>query len=109
MSKASNFIDKEGYYFPDAGSGPIGLRQYLDLSIGYFCRICCDISFVALQQAQRNLNGNGLFICCDITNTPIKDDICDAVISQHVIYHIPKKQQKGQLKNYTGSQNPAAK
>ncbi|MCB0686329.1 MAG: class I SAM-dependent methyltransferase [Saprospiraceae bacterium] len=94
LSRARQYLPDKGQYLLDAGSGPIGLQQYLDLSKGYTCRICCDISFSALQQAQRNLTGPGLFICCDILNTPIIDNICDAVISQHVIYHIPRKQQK---------------
>lgn len=100
LSKARKFIPAQGEYLLDAGSGPIGLKQYLDLSIGYECRICCDISFAALQQAQINLKTKGLFICCDVTNLPIKSNICDAVVSQHVIYHIPKSQQKRAIEEF---------
>jgi SAM-dependent methyltransferase len=47
-----------------------------------------------LFQAVENFKGKkGLFICGDITNIPLKNEVCDAVLCQHTLYHIPKNEQ----------------
>lgn len=89
------YIPSSGYYFLDIASGPIGLREYLSLSEAYDTRICIDISYNALVEAKNNLTEQkGIFICGDITDIPLADNICDAVICQHTLYHVPRKQQK---------------
>ncbi len=94
FSRARQYLNAEGKYFLDIASGPIGLKEYLTLSDGYEIRICIDISVNALIQAKHNLNGRkGIFICGDITNIPLQEGICDAVLSQHTLYHIPKNEQ----------------
>ena len=97
FSKASKYYPKSGKYFLDIASGPVSFQEYMDLSNGYEYRICIDISINALIQAQFNIEKNGkkgIFICGDISNIPIIDNICDTVISQHTLYHIPKNEQK---------------
>ncbi len=94
FSGARKYLNQGGEYYLDIASGPIGLKEYLSLSDGYNTRICIDISFNALLEAQRNFtSGKGLFICGDITNIPLKDNICDAVLSQHTLYHVPAGEQ----------------
>ncbi|WMJ74263.1 methyltransferase domain-containing protein [Cytophagaceae bacterium ABcell3] len=97
FTKAAKFYPPSGKYFLDIASGPIGLQEYLNLSRGYEYRICIDISINALIQAKHNFQHSaekGIFICGDITNIPIKSNICNTVLSQHTLYHLPKKDQK---------------
>ena len=95
LLKTKQYIHPGGKYFLDIASGPIGLEEYLSLSKGYEFRICIDISFNALVQAKCNLKEQqGIFICGDITNIPLQEGVCDAVVSHHTLYHVPKKQQQ---------------
>lgn len=96
FTKASRFYPATGKYLLDIASGPIGLPEYMDLSDGYEFRVCVDISMNALVQAKQNIERSGkkgFFICGDITNIPLKDNVCDVVLSQHTLYHIPKADQ----------------
>lgn len=95
FTKAKDFILPSGKYLLDIASGPIGLKEYIDISENYEFRICADISLKALVQARLNYcPRKGIYICADITNIPIKEDICDSVICQHTLYHVPKNEQK---------------
>ena len=95
FTKAKNYINKSGKYFLDIASGPIGLKEYIDLSDNYEIRICIDISINALIQAKYNYqHRKGIYICGDITNIPLKENCCDSVLCQHTLYHIPKNEQK---------------
>jgi ubiquinone/menaquinone biosynthesis C-methylase UbiE len=93
--RAKKYLDGSGQYYLDIASGPIGFQEYLDLSEKFDVRICIDIAFNPLVEAQHNMKGQkGIFICGDITNIPLQDNVCDAVLSQHTLYHIPRKEQK---------------
>ena len=95
FTKAKKYLNPSGKYFLDIASGPIGLKEYVDLSSEYEIRICADISINALIQAKYNYSHKkGIFICADITNIPLKENVCDAVLCQHTLYHIPKNEQK---------------
>jgi len=95
FTKAKRYLNSKGTYFLDIASGPIGLQEYIELSDNYDVRVCVDISVNALIQAKYNYcHKQAIFICGDITNIPIKSNTCDAVLSQHTLYHIPKKEQK---------------
>ena len=94
--KASRFYPEKGEFILDIASGPVGLKEYIDLSDGYEYRICIDISINALIQAKINLdkaNKKGIFICGDITRIPLRDNSCDVVLCQHTLYHVPKNEQ----------------
>ncbi|MBN1949847.1 MAG: class I SAM-dependent methyltransferase [Bacteroidales bacterium] len=94
FTKAKKYLDK-GKYLLDIASGPIGLEEYVGLSDNYEVRICADISVNALIQAKYNYqHREGMYLCCDITNIPIKENACDGVLCQHTLYHIPKNEQK---------------
>ncbi len=95
--RAANYFAPEGKYLLDVASGPIGLEEYMSLSNGYDVRICVDISVNALLQARNNVRKagkKGVFVCGDITNIPLQEGVCDAVLSQHTLYHIPKDDQQ---------------
>lgn len=56
-----------------------------------------DASINALIQAKSNIEKvgkKGIFICGDITNIPIRSGSVDTVLAQHVLYHIPRNEQK---------------
>ena len=87
------YVDSDGQYMLDAGSGPIQYPEYLLYSRGYRRRICVDISLAALREAQRNLRDKGVYILADISNLPFADESMDSVVSLHTIYHIPRERQ----------------
>jgi len=96
FSRAARFFPPTGKNLLDIASGPIGLQEYINLSEGYDTRICIDISVNALMQAKLNLQKAGLpgvFICGDISNIPLQNNTCDAVLCQHTLYHLPKNDQ----------------
>ena len=86
-------LAKEGAFFLDAASGPIQFPEYLTYSSGYQYRICADMSFAALKQAQRKLGDKGVCLLCDITELPLKEQVVDGFASISTIYHIPAEQQ----------------
>ena len=77
----------------DAGSGPVQFPEYVSYSEGFEYRICVDFSFPALQRAKDKLNGHGIYILADITKLPLKDNIIDAAVSLHTVYHVPEDEQ----------------
>jgi len=109
---ASKYYPKTGKYFLDIASGPVSLQEYMDLSDGYEYRICIDISINALVQAKLNLERNGkkgIYICGDITNIPLNDNVCDTVVSQHTLYHIHKDEQKNAVNELYRVAKPGSK
>ena len=95
FTKAKQHLNQSGKYLLDIASGPIGLKEYVDLSEDFEFRICADISVNALIQAKYNFSHKkGIYICADICNIPLKNDVCDSILCQHTLYHIPKNEQK---------------
>jgi ubiquinone/menaquinone biosynthesis C-methylase UbiE/uncharacterized protein YbaR (Trm112 family) len=95
-AKTSRFYPSTGKYFLDIASGPVSTQEYMDLSNGYNYPICIDISVNALLLAKQNFlkaGKKGIFICGDIINIPLQNNICDTVLSQHTLYHVPKNEQ----------------
>ena len=84
---------RKGKYFMDVASGPIQYQEYLTYSAGFERRLCVDISFSALEQAQRKLGDRGLFLLADITNLPLQAGVIDGAVSLHTIYHVPADEQ----------------
>jgi len=82
-----------GKYLLDVASGPVQYPEYLMYSQGYAARICVDISFAALRQAQQKLGAHGIYILGDITNLPLADGAVDGAVSLHTIYHTPADEQ----------------
>jgi ubiquinone/menaquinone biosynthesis C-methylase UbiE len=91
------YLQQGGQYILDVASGAIPQPEYLQYSEAFEKRICIDLSFVALQQAKKKLGNRGIYILGDITNLPLRDDVCDAVISLHTIYHVPADEQLNAL------------
>jgi ubiquinone/menaquinone biosynthesis C-methylase UbiE/uncharacterized protein YbaR (Trm112 family) len=91
--RVNNYLKPRGRFILDVASGPIQFPEYLSYSSNFDTRICVDLSFAALKEAQRKLGDKGVYLLADITNLPIKDDAVDAAISLHTIYHVPKDEQ----------------
>ena len=91
--RVNNYLKPRGRFILDVASGPIQFPEYLSYSSNFDTRICVDLSFAALREAQRKLGDKGVYLLADITNLPIKDDVVDAAISLHTIYHVPKDEQ----------------
>jgi SAM-dependent methyltransferase len=87
--RVTEYLEPQGRYLLDAGSGPIQYPQYLEYSRDYSRRVCVDISIVALQEARRRIGDHGLFVVADIANLPFKPDIFDGIVSLHTIHHLP--------------------
>jgi ubiquinone/menaquinone biosynthesis C-methylase UbiE/uncharacterized protein YbaR (Trm112 family) len=91
--RVNDYLKPRGRFILDVASGPIQFPEYLSYSSNFDTRICVDLSFAALREAQRKLGDRGVYLLADITNLPIKDDVVDAAISLHTIYHVPKDEQ----------------
>lgn len=101
FSNVRKYIHSKGKYFADIASGPVAFKEYLHLANGYDCRICIDISANALMEAQYNLqkeNQQGIFICADMLSLPLKENICDAVVCHHALFHVQKHLQLTAMK-----------
>jgi ubiquinone/menaquinone biosynthesis C-methylase UbiE len=112
FSNTRQYINQNGNYFVDAASGPVAFKEYVSLANGFKCRICIDLSVNALLQAQKNLanySQPGIFICADITGIPLKENIADAVICQHALFHVEKKLQSGALRELLRIAKPGSK
>ena len=96
FAKAGQYLPSKGNYFADIASGPVAFKEYVQLAVQYNCRICVDLSVNALKQAKKNLGISGqhcLLICGDMLHLPIKENVADAVLCQHALFHIPKNRQ----------------
>jgi len=91
--RVARHLQPEGRYFLDAGSGPIQYPEYLEYSLGYQFRVCVDISYHALQEARKRIEGHGLFVVADIANLPMKKEVFDGAVSLHTIHHLPQVEQ----------------
>ena len=91
--RVNRHLKPSGKYLVDAASGPVQYPEYLSYSSGYDFRICVDISFVALKEARRKLGDRGIYLLADVTNLPLQDNLADAVVSLHTVYHVPKNEQ----------------
>jgi len=86
-------IPARGTYLLDVASGAIQYPEHLTYSTGYGHRISADISFAALRQAKKKLGDRGIYLLCDITNLPLKDDLVEGFVSLHTLYHVPAEEQ----------------
>lgn len=93
-SKLVEHLPDEGDLLLDAGSGPIQYPEYLTYSDRFRRRICVDLSQRALVEAREKLGSEkGVYINTSITRLPFADASADAVVSLHVIYHVPAEDQ----------------
>lgn len=86
-------LPKAGRYLLDVACGPIQYPAYLSYSEGFDYRICADLSLRALQEAKLRLKEKGIYLLCDITQLPIKNNAIDAIVSLHTLYHVPANEQ----------------
>ncbi len=111
FANTGKYLPAAGKYFADIACGPVAFKEFVQLAAGYQCRICVDLSFNALQQARKNLQQNNqpfLLICADMLHLPLKNNIADAVICQHALFHVPKNDQLAALQQLVRIALPSA-
>ena len=72
--RVKRHLAPSGEYLLDAGSGPVQYDEYLTYSQDYRCRVCMDLSVVALQEARKRLGDKGTYVNADIANLPFKEN-----------------------------------
>jgi SAM-dependent methyltransferase/uncharacterized protein YbaR (Trm112 family) len=90
--RSGTYLPRSGTYLLDVGSGA-AKADYMEYHSNYAYRICVDLSIVALQEWQQKLGDRGIYVVGDVTNLPFRDGAIDAVISYHVLYHVPADEQ----------------
>jgi ubiquinone/menaquinone biosynthesis C-methylase UbiE len=96
FSNVRKYIQQKGTYFADIACGPVAFKEYVHLADNYEYRICIDLSVNALLEAQYNLGKEkqkGIFICADMLELPLKENVCDAVVCHHALFHVQKELQ----------------
>ena len=88
-----DFLPAHGERIIDAGSGPIQYPEYLDYSRGFAQRVCVDLSQLALDEARSKLGEHGDYVCASLLDLPFPDEVFDAGVSLHTIYHIDSARQ----------------
>lgn len=90
FDRVSKELKREGKYFLDAGSGAL---PNLHRASGFERIICVDISIVGLVEAQKQLGARGSCVVADLAHLPFRDNIFDAILCSHALYHVPKDDQ----------------
>jgi len=93
--RVNRYLPRRGRFLLDAASGPIQYPEYLTYSEGYDVRVCVDISLVALRAARRKLGDKGAYLLADVADLPLADGSMDSFVSLHTLYHVPRDEQKG--------------
>jgi len=91
--RVNRYLPSAGRFILDVASGPIQYDEYLTYSEGFDYHVCGDISLTALRAAKRKLGDRGIYLQCDITRLPIRDESMDSFVSLHTIYHVPATRQ----------------
>jgi ubiquinone/menaquinone biosynthesis C-methylase UbiE/uncharacterized protein YbaR (Trm112 family) len=97
-----------GKFLLDVGSGPVQYPDYRDFQDPFEFRICVDISRRALLEAKSNIGDRGIYVLADATRLPFRDDAIDAVVSLHLLYHIPAEEQHLALAEITRVLRPGS-
>lgn len=90
FDRVSQDLKQEGKYFLDAGSGAL---PNLNRASRFAHLICVDISLVGLIEAQKRLGARGSCVVADLAQLPFRDDVFDAILCSHALYHVPKDDQ----------------
>lgn len=106
--RVNDHIPDGGRYILDAGCGAIPHPEYLTYSEGFERRICVDLSFRGLQEARRKLGDRGIYIEGDITALPLADNVFDAGLALHTVYHVPAAEQGSVLTELSRVLKPKA-
>jgi SAM-dependent methyltransferase len=87
-------LPPRGRLLLDAGSGPVHHDECRRYSDGYDLRVCVDLSSRALREAATRLGDRALYVLGDLVHLPFRDDVFDAAVSLHAIYHVPAAEQR---------------
>ena len=87
------YLNPNGRFLLDAGSGPIQYPEYLEYSKSYQARVCADISIIALKEARKRIGSHGLYVVCDVAYLPFRSNSFRGEVSLHTIHHLPLDEQ----------------
>ncbi len=104
--RVNRYLNRQGNYLLDAGSGPVQWPAYLSYSDGYRYRVCMDISLVALIEARNRLNEKGLYVVGDISRLPFKENAFGSTVSMHTLHHLSSEDQKNAYEEMFRTLNP---
>jgi len=100
------FLSPQGKDFLDAGAGAIAVPEYFEYSAGFKRRVCIDLSERALVEARSKLREEGVYVLGDVTALPFRDDVFDAIVSAHLLYHVPHDEQETALQELIRTMKP---
>jgi ubiquinone/menaquinone biosynthesis C-methylase UbiE len=83
----------QGRRLLDAGCGPILRPEQRELYEAFDLAVCVDFSTTALFEARQKVESRVCFVQADVTMLPFRSGSFDAVLSSHVLYHIPADEQ----------------
>lgn len=98
--RVNRYLPDSGGMILDGGSGPIQYEEYLEYSRGFKYRVCVDISVRALTEARKRIGRHGLYVVGDLANLPFRSEAFGAVLSMHVIYHLPMQDQESAFREF---------
>ncbi len=93
-ARVKQFLNPQGKYYLDAGSGAVAHPEHLAYSTDYTWRVSIDLSVKALREAREKIQDRGFYVQADITQLPFKKNVFDAIVFAHVLYHIPREEQQ---------------
>jgi SAM-dependent methyltransferase len=82
-----------GRHLLDAGCGPILRPEQRELYEAFDFPVCVDFSTTALSEARQKVDRRVCFVQADVTMLPFRPGSFDAILSSHVLYHIPADEQ----------------
>jgi len=91
--RVGKYLKTRGGYYLDAGSGAAVHPEHLAYSSNYKWRVSIDLSEKALWEARLKIKEKGFFVLADVIQLPFKENVFDAIVSAHVIYHVPRYEQ----------------
>jgi SAM-dependent methyltransferase len=77
----------------DAGCGPVLTSEQRARYEAFDLPVCVDFSATALLEARQRVASRVHFVQADVTMLPFRSGSFDAVLSSHVLYHIPSDEQ----------------
>jgi ubiquinone/menaquinone biosynthesis C-methylase UbiE len=96
--RVNKYLTSHGDYFLDAGSGAAVHPEHMAYSTHYKWRVSVDLSEKALSEARARIKAGGFFVQADVTQLPFKENVFTAIVSAHVIYHVPENEQESAVR-----------
>lgn len=107
--RPARLLPKSGNWFLDAGCGALPAAAYLETAKRHRNRVCLDFSATALHEARKKLDASAMYVQADVSHLPFRDAVFSAVLSAHVVYHLPDVDQRRALVEFVRVLQPGGK